>query len=120
MKQKQDSAGFLFGGNSRWLAASSNVGSLGVAKPPTHLRGNSCSLKVWVKSTSELQGFRVVSVTGDVSGLVVELAADLRFSVRCGQCAERGRYRRHARGALLSPRAAVGDPGDSWSTRRGG
>lgn len=46
-----------------------------------------------VKSTSELQGFRVVSVTGDVSGLVVELAADLRFSVRCGQCAERGRYR---------------------------
>ncbi len=41
-----------------------------------------------VKSTLELQGFRVTSVTGDRSALVAELAADLRFSVRCGRCGE--------------------------------
>ena len=36
-----------------------------------------------VKATVELQGFRVVTVTGDVGGLVAQLAPDLRFSPRC-------------------------------------
>ncbi|MCC7411183.1 MAG: ISL3 family transposase [Gammaproteobacteria bacterium] len=50
-------------------------------------------LESLVKATLELQGFRVVAVTGDTAGLVVELGPDLRFSPRCGQCGERGRYR---------------------------
>jgi transposase len=46
-----------------------------------------------VKATVELQGFRVVNVTGDTSGLRVEVAADGRFAPRCGQCGERANYR---------------------------
>ena len=46
-----------------------------------------------VKATVELQGFRVLRVTGDVAGLVAELAPDGRWSPRCGQCGARGRYR---------------------------
>ncbi len=46
-----------------------------------------------VKATVELQGFRVVDVTGDVAGLTAELAPDGRYRPRCGRCAERGRYR---------------------------
>jgi len=46
-----------------------------------------------LKATVELQGFRVVSVSGDTAGLAVELAPDERFSPRCGRCGERGGYR---------------------------
>ncbi len=46
-----------------------------------------------VKSTVELQGFRVAKVTGDASGLVAMIEADLRFSARCGQCLAPARYR---------------------------
>ena len=50
-------------------------------------------LESLVKATVELQGFRVVTVTGDAGGLVAELAPDRRFLSRCGQCGERGWYR---------------------------
>ncbi len=50
-------------------------------------------LESLVKATVELQGFRVVTVTGDTGGLVAELAPDLRFVPRCGQCRTRGSYR---------------------------
>ena len=50
-------------------------------------------LESLVKATVELQGFRVVTVTGDAGGLVAQLAPDLRFSPRCGQCRTRGAYR---------------------------
>lgn len=46
-----------------------------------------------VKTTVELQGFRVVTVTGDVSGLMAELVPDRRFAPRCGQCGRPARYR---------------------------
>ena len=46
-----------------------------------------------VKATVELQGFRVVRVTGDVAGLEAELAPDGRYAPRCGRCDERGGYR---------------------------
>ena len=46
-----------------------------------------------VKATIELQGFRVVRVTGDVAGLAAELAPDGRYAPRCGRCEQRGRYR---------------------------
>ena len=46
-----------------------------------------------VKATVELQGFRVVRVTGDVAGLDAELAPDGRYAPRCGRCDERGGYR---------------------------
>ncbi len=39
------------------------------------------------------EGFRIVTVTGDAGGLVTELAPDLRFSPRCGQCGTRAAYR---------------------------
>ena len=55
-------------------------------------------LESLVKATVELQGFRVVTVTGDAGGLVAELAPDLRFSPRCGQCGKRGWYRDTRRG----------------------
>ena len=50
-------------------------------------------LESLVKATVELQGFRVVTVTGDAGRLVAELAPDRRFLPRCGQCGERGWYR---------------------------
>ena len=50
-------------------------------------------LESLVKATVELQGFRVVAVTGDAGGLVAELVPDLRFSPRCGQCGAPGQYR---------------------------
>ena len=46
-----------------------------------------------VKSTVELQGFRVAKVTGDVSGLIATIEPGLRFSPRCGQCLAPGAYR---------------------------
>lgn len=46
-----------------------------------------------VKSTLELQGFRVANVTGDGSGLMATIEPDLRFSPRCGQCLAPGVYR---------------------------
>ena len=49
-------------------------------------------LESLVKATVELQGFRVVTVTGDAGGLVAELAPDRRFVPRCGQCGTRGAY----------------------------
>ena len=42
-----------------------------------------------VKATIELQGFRVVRVTGDVAGLAAELAPDGRYAPRCGRCEQR-------------------------------
>ena len=66
---------------------------LGVVTLPGYLRGDSCSWKVWSRRTVELQGFRVVTVTGDAGGLVAELVPDGRFSPRCGQCGTRGWYR---------------------------
>lgn len=50
-------------------------------------------LESLVKATVDLQGFRVASVSGDTCGLTVELAPDLRYWPRCGQCGERGAYR---------------------------
>ncbi len=50
-------------------------------------------LESLVKATVELQGFRVVTVTGDAGGLVADLAPDRRCSPRCGRCGTRGRYR---------------------------
>ena len=50
-------------------------------------------LESLVKATVELQGFRVVTVTGDAGRLVADLAPDRRFLPRCGQCGERGWYR---------------------------
>ena len=50
-------------------------------------------LESLVKATVELQGVRVVTVTGDAGGLVAELAPDRRFVPRCGQCGTRGAYR---------------------------
>ena len=38
-----------------------------------------------VKATVELQGFRVLNVTGDRSGLAVGLGTDGRFSAHCGE-----------------------------------
>lgn len=46
-----------------------------------------------VKATVELQGFRVVKVTGDTTGLEAEVAADGRFTPRCGHCGQPARYR---------------------------
>jgi transposase len=46
-----------------------------------------------VKETVELQGFRVAEVTGGTTGLVAMIAADRRFSARCGQCLEPAPYR---------------------------
>ena len=45
-----------------------------------------------VKSTVELQGFRVVRVTGNATGLLAELAADRRYTARCGRCGDKARY----------------------------
>jgi transposase len=50
-------------------------------------------LESLVKATVELQGFCVVSVTGDTSGLVAQLAPDGRYAPRCGCCTKRARYR---------------------------
>ena len=68
-------------------------------------------LESLVKATVELQGCRVVTVTGDARGLVSELAPDLRYAPRCGQCGDRGGYRDTRPGPALSACAAVGDPG---------
>ncbi len=46
-----------------------------------------------VKATVELQGFRIMSVTGDTAGLVATIGPDGRFAPRCGQCRERAAYR---------------------------
>ncbi len=46
-----------------------------------------------VKGTLELQGFRVVSVTGDPGGLVVTIGPDRRYAPRCGRCREPAAYR---------------------------
>ena len=46
-----------------------------------------------VKETLELQGFRVVKVTGSASELVAMIAPDKRFSPRCSQCLESAPYR---------------------------
>lgn len=46
-----------------------------------------------VKATVELQGFRVVQVTGDVLGLEVMIAPDGRYAPRCGRCDQRSQYR---------------------------
>jgi hypothetical protein len=46
-----------------------------------------------VKETLESQGFRVADVTGGIIGLVVTIAADRRFSPRCGQCFQLAPYR---------------------------
>ena len=50
-------------------------------------------LESLVNATVELQGFRIVTVTGDTGGLVAELAPNRRCAPRCGQCGERGGYR---------------------------
>ncbi len=42
-----------------------------------------------VKSTVELQGFRIMNVIGDTDGLVATIGLDGRFAPRCGQCGER-------------------------------
>ena len=67
-----------------------------------------------IKATVELQGFRVLRVTGDVAGVAAELVPDGRYAPRCGRCDQRGAYREHAVAAALSSCAAVGhscDPG---------
>ena len=46
-----------------------------------------------VKATLELQGFRVVTVGGDLTGLVAELAPDGRYAPRCGCCGRTASYR---------------------------
>ena len=51
-----------------------------------------------VKSTVELQGFRVVAVTYTGAHLEAELAPDHRFRPRCGQCDRPATYRDSRRG----------------------
>ena len=46
-----------------------------------------------VKATVELQGFRVVRVTGGRAGLVAMITRDRRYSPRCGRCLEPAPYR---------------------------
>jgi transposase len=46
-----------------------------------------------VKSTIELQGFRVVAVNYEGAELVAELAPDHRYRPCCGRCARPARYR---------------------------
>lgn len=46
-----------------------------------------------VKETVELQGFRVVKVTGGASGLVAMIAPDKRFLPRCSRCLDPAPYR---------------------------
>ncbi len=46
-----------------------------------------------VKSTVELQGFRVANVTGGATGLVALIGPDRRFAARCDQCLEPAAYR---------------------------
>lgn len=46
-----------------------------------------------VKATTGLQGFRVIAVSGDRTGLVAELGPDRRYRPRCGRCTQRARYR---------------------------
>jgi transposase len=46
-----------------------------------------------VKGTVELQGFRVVNVTGGAAGLVATIAPDRRYTPRCGACGEPAPFR---------------------------
>ena len=46
-----------------------------------------------LKKTVELQGFRVLKVSGEISGLVAMIVPDGRFSPRCGKCRETAPYR---------------------------
>ena len=46
-----------------------------------------------VKATVQLQGFKVIAVRGNRTGLAAELAADGRYSPRCGQCRELAQHR---------------------------
>ena len=46
-----------------------------------------------VKATLELQGFRVVEVTGGADGLVARVEPDRRYEPRCAQCGVRAPYR---------------------------
>ena len=74
-------------------------------------------LESLVKATVELQGFRVVTVTGDAGGLVAQLAPDLRFLPRCGQCRTRGSYR-DTRPARRFRHVPLGDCNRSATSRR--
>ena len=69
-------------------------------------------LESLVKATVELQGFRVLRVTGDVAGLVAELAPDGRYAPRCGQCDQRGHYRDTWRVRRFRHVPLLGDPCD--------
>ena len=46
-----------------------------------------------VKATVELQGFRVMAVTGDTAGLVATIGPDRRYAPRCGRCLDPAPYR---------------------------
>ena len=46
-----------------------------------------------VKATVDLQGFNVLNVSGDTSGLTARIKADGCFSPRCGHCLQPARYR---------------------------
>jgi len=46
-----------------------------------------------IKSTVELQGFRVAKVEGGIGGLEARIVPDRRFSPRCGVCGKPARYR---------------------------
>jgi hypothetical protein len=62
-----------------------------------------------VKVMVELQGFRVVRVTGDVAGLTTESPPDGRYAPRGGT----GPLPRHASSTALSERPVVGQSGDA-------
>lgn len=46
-----------------------------------------------IRNTVELQGFKVVAVTGDAAGLVVEIAPDRRYTPVCSKCGNPACYR---------------------------
>ena len=46
-----------------------------------------------IRKTVGLQGFKVVAVSGDTAGLVVDISADRRYKPLCSRCGEPGQYR---------------------------
>ena len=50
-------------------------------------------IKTLIKKTLTLQGFRIVSVSGCISGISIQIVPDRRFLPRCGRCSLPGKYR---------------------------
>jgi transposase len=50
-------------------------------------------IKSLIRKTLSLQGFRILSVSGCVSGISIQIVPDRRFLPRCGRCGLPGKYR---------------------------